>query len=84
MTPCRFGKACMLVMVGSFPLAAFAQGVQIPSERQLETWERQDIETRPLSTGPRATGRIGSQIEEMDRRDRDIDERALRGICRDC
>ena len=61
-----------------------AQDVRIPSERQLERMERQDIITPPLSTGPAETGSLESQDQRMDRRAREVDERVMRGICSAC
>jgi hypothetical protein len=65
----------------------FAQvELQIPSAAQLDRMEREDIATPPLdvSGSPIPKGSEQSQIRRMDRQDRIIDDKVMRGICSDC
>jgi len=52
----------------------------------LERLERRGIATPPLdvSGSPVPKGSEESQIDQMDRQDKAIDEKLMRGICRDC
>ena len=72
-----------------------AQGeIRIPSDADLERLERQSMATPPLDTGRQTTRQPGAAVSEqrreeienqqMDRQDRAIDQKVLRGICRDC
>ena len=60
--------------------------IRIPSDSQLERLERRGIATPPLdvSGSPVPKGSEESQIDQMDRQDKAIDEKLMRGICRDC
>jgi len=58
--------------------------IQIPSETDLDRINRQDLQGAPSFADPGATGSIESQIQGMDRQDREIDQRVSRGICRYC
>src|SRR3954470_19058941 len=60
--------------------------VQIPSATQLDRMEREDIATPPLdvSGSPVPKGSEQTQIRRMDRQDRIIDNKVMRGICSDC
>lgn len=60
--------------------------IQIPSGTQLDRMEQQDIATPPLdvSGSPIPQGSEQSQIRRMDRQDRIIDDKVMRGICSDC
>ena len=72
-----------------------AQGeIRIPSDADLERLERQGMATPPLDAGRQTTRQPGAAMSEqrreeienqqMDRQDRAIDQKVLRGICRDC
>jgi hypothetical protein len=72
-----------------------AQGeIRIPSDADLERLERQGMATPPLEAGRQTTRQPGAAMSEqrreeienqqMDRQDRAIDQKVLRGICRDC
>ena len=72
-----------------------AQGeIRIPSDADLERLERQGMATPPLDTGRQTTRQPGAAVSEqrreeienqqMNRQDRVIDQKVLRGICRDC
>ena len=60
--------------------------IRIPSDSQLERLERRGIATPPLdvSGSPVPKGSEESQIDQMDRQDKAIDEKLMRGICKDC
>jgi hypothetical protein len=61
--------------------------IRIPSDSQLERLERRGIATPPLDVSgspPVPKGSEESQIDQMDRQDKAIDEKLMRGICRDC
>ena len=77
------------------PRIAVAQGeIRIPSDADLERLERQGMATPPLDVGRQTTRQPGAAASEqrreeienqqMDRQDRAIDQKVLRGICRDC
>ena len=59
-----------------------------PDEQPIESshLERRGIATPPLdvSGSPVPKGSEESQIDQMDRQDKAIDEKLMRGICRDC
>jgi hypothetical protein len=72
-----------------------AQGeIRIPSDADLERLERQGMATPPLDVGRQTTRQPGAaageqrreeiENQQMDRQDRAIDQKVLRGICRDC
>ena len=72
-----------------------AQGeIRIPSDADLERLEQQGMATPPLDAGRQTTRQLGAAVSEqrreeienqqMDRQDRAIDQKVLRGICRDC
>jgi hypothetical protein len=72
-----------------------AQGeIRIPSDADLERLERQGMATPPPEAGRQTTRQPGAaageqrreeiENQQMDRQDRVIDQKVLRGICRDC